>query len=134
MYKFKLKKVNKPKKGNLDKDVYWLCESLCLSSGRDIGFTAVKIINEVLKNLSNDKRISSEIIAKDLKVSQGLVNHHLRNLIDAGILIRDKNQIFVNGGTLKEAVSTIKREINYVIEDIEQIAEDIDAELGFNNR
>jgi len=134
MAELKLKKINKPKKGNVQKDIDWFCDSLCLSSGRDTEFTSTKIISDILSKISEHEKVFSEGIAEDLDLKQGLVNHHLRNLIDSGIVIREKKQIFIRGGSLKEAIIEMRREALSMFDNIEKIAEEIDNEIGIHNR
>ncbi len=134
MAELKLKKINKPKKGDVEKDIDWFCDSLCLSSGRDTEFTSTKIISDILNKISEHEKVFSEEIAKDLGLKQGLVNHHLRNLIDSGIIIRKKKQIFIKGGSLKEAVIEMRRDVLSTFEDIEKMAGEIDNEIGIHNR
>ena len=134
MVELKLKKINKPKKGDVEKDINWFCDSLCLSSGRDIEFTSTKIISDILNKISKHKKIFSESIAEDLNLKQGLVNHHLRNLIDSGMIVREKKQIFIRGGSLKEAVIEMRRDALAILESIEKMAEEIDGGMGVYNR
>jgi len=130
----KLKKINKPKKGNSIKDINWLCESLCLISGRDTDLNSTKIITEILKTISKHKKVYSEDLAKDLNLKLGLINYHIRNLIDSGILIRKNKQIFIKGGSLKESIKEIRTNYLLVLDDIEIIAEEIDSNFGIHNR
>lgn len=129
-----LKKLNKPTKGDVDQDINWLCHSFGLCSGRDTQYTSKKIVAQILDKASEKEEVKSEGIAYDLGLSQGLVNHHLRSLISSGIIIRDKKRIYIRGGSLKQAVREIKREAIAMFEDIEDMAEEIDQELGLESR
>ncbi len=134
MKKIKIKKINKPKKEELDRDITWLCNSLCLSSGRDTEYTSEKIIKNILNKLSKKKKPVSKNIADDLDLTQDLVNYHLRKLIKAGVVVRKKKKITIRGGSLKQAVKEIKRDTKNMLKDIEKIAESIDEKLGIENR
>ncbi len=134
MVELKLKKINKPKKGAIENDINWLCNSLCLSSGRDTEFTSTKIISDILNKLSENEKVFSEGIANDLGLKQGLVNHHLRNLIDSGIVVREKKQIFIKGGSLKESIIEMRQDVLSMFENIEKMAEEIDENIGIHNR
>ncbi len=130
----KLKKINKPEKGSSNKDINWFCKSLCLISGRDIDSNSNKIITRILKTVSKHEKVYSEELARDLDLKLGLINYHIRNLIDSGILIRKNKQIFLRGGSLKEAIKEIRENSLSILEDIEIIAEEIDSSFGINNR
>lgn len=134
MATLKLKKIDKPAKGDLEEDITWFCDSLGLSSGRDTESVSNRIMSDILKKVSEQENISSDRIAEDLDVKKGLVNHHLRNLIDSGIIRREKKQILIRGGSLKAAVHEIRRETLNTLEDIEKIAREIDNELGIMSR
>ena len=129
-----LKQYNKPTKDNVEKDIKWLCDSFGISSGRDTSFTSNRIVADILKQAAEQKRIFSETIADNLKLGQNLINHHLRNLINSGLIIRERKQILIRGGSLKEAVKEIRKDALRILDSIELIAEEIDEELGIKNR
>ncbi|HHI04033.1 MAG TPA: ArsR family transcriptional regulator [Candidatus Woesearchaeota archaeon] len=129
-----LKQYNKPTKDNVEKDIEWVCDSFGLSSGRDTSFTSNKIVADILEQAAEQKRIFSETIADNLELSQNLINHHLRNLINSGLIIRERKQIFIRGGSLKEAVREIRKDAMRILDSIELMAEEIDEELGIKNR
>lgn len=133
-YMLKIRKLDKPKKENVNNDINWLCDSLGLSSGRDTLATRNRILYNIIKKKSNKESISSEVISSDLGISQGLVNHHVRKLIDGGIIRRRKGKILIRGGSLKQAIKEMKRDAVFALEDIEDIAEEIDEELGISIR
>lgn len=129
-----LKQYNKPTKDNLEKDIEWLCHSFGLSSGRDTSFTSNRIVAEILEQAAEQKRIFSDTIADNLELSQNLINHHLRNLINSGLIVRERKQILIRGGSLKEAVKEIRKDALRILDSIELMAEEIDEELGMKNR
>ena len=129
-----LKQYDRPKEDSIAKDIKWFCKSFGLSPGRDTAYTSNMIVANILAQAADKKVISSETIAKNLKLSQNLINHHLRNLINSGLIIRKRKQILIRGGSLKEAVREIRRDALRILDTIEIIAEEIDNELGFQNR
>ncbi|MDD3042656.1 MAG: ArsR family transcriptional regulator [Methanosarcinaceae archaeon] len=129
-----LKKLEKPSIKNLEDDLYWFCESFGFSSGRDIENTATQIIFSMLENISRDKSISSEGLANDLEIKVSRVNHHLRNLRDSGLLYRENKKIFLRGGSLKAAVLEMRKDTERILDELECIAEEIDAVMGIKNR
>ncbi len=134
MIKVILKQFDTPKEENLQKDIDWFCNSFGLCSGRDTLLTSNRIVSDILKQAAENKRIYSETIASDLSLNQNLINHHLRNLISSGLIIREKKQIHIRGGSLKEAVREIRKDALRILSSIEEVAEDIDEELGLKNR
>ncbi len=129
-----LRQYDKPKEEGVSRDIDWFCDSFGLSSGRDISSTSTKIITDILSQAAEERRIYSETLANDLQLSQNLINHHLRNLINSGLIIRERKQILLRGGSLKEAVAEIRRDALRILDVIEEIAEEIDHELGLRHR
>jgi len=129
-----LKQYNRPKEEDVKKDVEWFCDSFGLKSGRDTRDTVNRIVFDILEQASENKRIFSETIAEDLELSQNLINHHLRNLINSGIILRERKQITIRGGSLTEAVKEIRKDALRILDTIEVIAMEIDENLGLKNR
>ncbi len=130
----KIKQLDKPLNGEVEEDINWICDSLGLCSGRDVDSTTNKIIIEILEQRANLNPVSTNKLSEDLELKQGIINHHLRALINSGLIIRENKQIFIRGGSLKEAVKEMRRDALRLFEDIEEMAEIVDKELGLKNR
>ncbi|MCS3923239.1 winged helix-turn-helix transcriptional regulator [Methanosalsum natronophilum] len=126
--------IEKSNEKDLDKDIRWICDSFGLSSGRDIDDISIKIIRDLLNNIPSETNISSEMIANDLGISTSRVNHHIRNLIQSGLLYRKKRYIYLRGGSLKAAVQEIRKDSERIFDELEQVAEEIDQNKGIKNR
>ena len=126
--------LEKPREKTLEKDVYWLCDSFGLSSGRDVDNMATRIVMSLLDNISENERISSEMIADSLDVNLSRVNHHLRNLINSGLVYREKRKLYLRGGSLKAAVQEMRKDSQRMFDELEAIAAEIDQEIGIRNR
>ncbi|MEW5896889.1 MAG: ArsR family transcriptional regulator [Nanoarchaeota archaeon] len=130
-----IRQVNKPVARDVYEDIEWLCDSFGFCQGRDIENIATQVIKEVItykKSCREDgDLLSSEILANELGISIGRVNHHLRNLIDFGLLEREKRVILLRGGTLTAAVREIRKDTERILDEIEFIAAEIDKNLGY---
>jgi predicted transcriptional regulator len=126
--------LEKPREKTLEKDIYWLCDSFGLSSGRDVDNMATRIVMSLLDNISEKERISSEMIADSLDTNLPRVNHHLRNLINAGLVYREKRLLYLRGGSLKAAVQEMRKDSQRMFDELETIAAEIDQEIGIRNR
>ncbi|MBC7085235.1 MAG: winged helix-turn-helix transcriptional regulator [Methanomethylovorans sp.] len=126
--------LEKPKDKNLESDIRWLCDSFGLSSGRDTENMATRIIMNMLSMLAEDDRVTSESIADNLDVRLSRVNHHLRNLIDSGIIYRKKRLLYLRGGSLKAAVQEMRKDSERIFDELEAMAEEIDKKMGLKNR
>lgn len=129
-----IKCLDKPQEKNIDQDIEWISDSFGLCSGRDIDCTANKILDRMLKRLPQQERIPSESIAEELHISQGMVNHHIRSMVDSGMIYREKKLILLRGGSLRSAVESMRKDVNRAFEEITTIAEELDQSLGFRNR
>ncbi len=127
--------LEKPREKKLEHDISWLCDSFGLSSGRDTENLATQIVMGLLKQLAmNEERIFAEMIAESLEVSPSRVNHHVRNLINTGLLYRERRAICLRGGSLKAAVREMRKDSDRIFDELEEIAEEIDARMGIKNR
>lgn len=126
--------LEKPREKNLENDIYWLCNSFGLSSGRDVENMATRIVMSLLDKVSEKERISSEMIANALGVNPSRVNHHLRNLINSGLIYREKRKLYLRGGSLKAAVQEMRKDSERIFDELEAIAAEIDQEKGIQNR
>ncbi len=126
--------LEKPRYENLEDDVRWLCDSFGLSSGRDTENMATRIVMDMLRMLAEEDRVTSESIADNLDVRLARVNHHLRNLIDSGMIYRRKRLLYLRGGSLKAAVQEMRKDSERIFDELEVMAEEIDRKMGLNNR
>lgn len=132
MNRIMIKRINSEPSKNLDDEISWLSDQLCLSSGRDINNIATKVLKLVLENSSKSVPLTSLDISNELGISLPTVNHHIRNLIDSGILVREKNRIYLRRKTLVSIINELRKDIDRVLSDMEEIANDIDDKLGLN--
>ncbi|MDK2907803.1 MAG: hypothetical protein PWQ87_261 [Candidatus Woesearchaeota archaeon] len=132
MNRIMIKRINSEPSKNLDDEIYWFSDQLCLSSGRDINNIATKVLKLVLENSSKSVPLTSLDVSNKLGISLPTVNHHIRNLIDSGILVREKNRIYLRRKTLVSIINELRKDIDRVLSDIEEIANDIDDKLGLN--
>jgi predicted transcriptional regulator len=127
--------LEKPREKRLEEDIRWFCNSFGLSSGRDTENLATQIVHDLLQQLAeNQDRISSDIIAKSIEVNQSRVNHHIRNLINSGLIYREKRGLYLRGGSLKAAVQEMRKDSERMFQELEEIAEEIDEQMGLKNR
>ncbi|MEZ5336318.1 MAG: ArsR family transcriptional regulator [Methanolobus sp.] len=127
--------LEKPREKKLEEDIRWFCNSFGLSSGRDTENLVTQIVLDLLQQLAeNQDRISSDIIARSIEVNQSRVNHHIRNLINSGLIYREKRGLYIRGGSLKAAVQEMRKDSERIFQELEEIAEEIDEQMGLKNR
>ena|SRR5690606_31164827 len=123
--------IDLPKADKIKDDVKWICESLGFMSGRDTEYTSFKIMFKLLQEFRNDEIIATETIARSLRLEPPTVNHHLRNLLETGVIVREKRKVVLRGGSLSSAIEEMRRDSDRLFERVLEIAKKIDEEMGF---
>ena len=129
-----LKSLDKPREKDLNKDITWVCDSFGFQEGRDLQQVTVRLVDDMLKRLSREGGVASETIAEDLDISTARVNYHIRNLMDAGFVHRQRRLIFLRAGSLQSTVEEMRKDANRIFDELSVMARHIDAALGIKNR
>lgn len=129
-----LRQLRKPPHTGIETDLRWMCDSFGFVQGRDINKLAARIMLDLVEKSARVDKVSSDMIAKDLHITPARVNHHIRNIMESGILFRKKQYIFLQGGSLKSAVEEMRRDANSIFDELSRIAEEIDDAVGLENR
>ena len=120
-----------PRKRKVTDEIKWICNSLGFSSGRDIEDTSFKIMNELLLHFKKSEIVSSEELSKSLKLDTPCINHHLRNFVNSGVIIREKRKVALRGRSLTSAIEEIQKDCDRMFEKIIAISKEIDKEFKF---
>ena len=125
-----LKNLPRPLTNDLTSETFWLCDTLGLSSGRDLDNLSSQIILKILEQPSCDSGISSEKLGDLLDISAGRVNHHIRNLSRTGILYRERRMVHLRGTNLRDTIRELRRDANRIFDELEAVAGEIDSLTG----
>lgn len=129
-HRITIRTVRKPVKKNLNEELQWMGDSLGLASLRDKDRSCFRIFIELLKSTRKNKALSSDEIAYKLKLSRGTVVHHLHRLMEAGLVIQEKNRYMLRVGNLEAVMEEIQKDVDRTFSDLRDIAKDIDKNLG----
>ncbi len=124
-----IRDIEKPREDKADDDLKWICDSLGFASGRDIEETSLKIMAELLGQFREKDVVATEEIAKSLKIEAPTINHHLRNLMETGIIIREKRKVALRGRSFSDAIEEMRRDSDRMFERILEVAKRIDEEF-----
>lgn len=116
------------KDDKLNEQLQYLGRSLGLFTDRDKDNSCFRVFIELLQFKNHP--ISSDQIAYKTNLSRGTVIHHMHKLLEAGIVIQENNKYILRVSSLKKLVGEIKKDIDRLMLDMEQIATDIDNKLG----
>ena len=126
--------VRKPTKKDVNSDLQWIGNSLGLFGIRDKDKSCFRIFIELLKSTRQKKPLSSDELAFRLNLSRGTVVHHLNNLMEAGLVVSNKNKYLLRDDNVETLVSDLRQDVELVFAELTRIAEDIDDSLGFEMR
>ncbi len=124
-------KIRKPVVNDVNEELRWFGSSLGLFNLRDKDSSCYRIFVELLKAARKNQGLTSDELAAMLSLSRGTIIHHIRKLIDAGLVIVDKNRYFLRESNLSVLISELKKDFERTCSDLENVAKDIDKWLGY---
>ncbi len=127
-------KIRKTEQKDINKDLQWLSKSLGLFGERDKEKSCFRVFIELLKSARKGQSLSSDEIAIRTNITRATVIHHLTKLIETGIIIPVDNKYFLRTDNLEMLIEEIKKDVLRVLEDMKQMATDLDEELGLMKR
>ncbi|MBI5389309.1 ArsR family transcriptional regulator [Candidatus Woesearchaeota archaeon] len=122
-------KVRRPHRSNINEELQWFGTSLGLFGLRDKDKSCFRLFIELLKS-NKDLGLTSDEIGERLGLSRGTVVHHLRKLMDAGLVVQQKNRYLLRVENLSQLIAELERDLKRTCEDLKDIAREIDRTLG----
>jgi predicted transcriptional regulator len=123
-------KLGKPAKNDINHELQWLGHSLGLFNIRDKDKSCFRIFIELLKSAKQREPLSSDDIAVRLELTRGTIIHHINNLINAGLVIQEKQRYLLRVEKLSHLIEELHRDLENACKDIKDVARDIDEWLG----
>ncbi|HLD18993.1 MAG TPA: ArsR family transcriptional regulator [Candidatus Nanoarchaeia archaeon] len=123
-------RMQRPTSHTLNEDLKWFGRSLGLFGIRDRDKSKYRIFVELLKSSRQGKALTSDELAVKLGLSRGTVVHHLNSLMETGIVMNQKNQYAIRVDNLKVLVDELQRDLVRAFDDLREVAQTIDKELG----
>ena len=123
-------KHRKPSDKDLNKQLQWLGSSLGLFNLRDKDKSCFRIFIELIKASKQKIPLTSDELAARSNLSRGTVVHHLNKMMRAGLVVSHKNKYLLRVENLETLVAEIQKDIKRTMNDLKEIAEQIDKELG----
>lgn len=129
-----VRQIERPIIRDEGEDLQWFCNSLGIGEGRDLERIAPRVLFTLLEHQPYEKGLPVDTIAQDLAVSSSRINHHIRNLVDAGAVYRHKRLIYLRGNSLRSMVQEIRKDVLRMLDDLEIAAAEIDQAFGIGKR
>ncbi len=126
--------LRKPSEKDVNKDLQWFSESLGLFGERDKEKSCFRVFLELVKATRRKSALNSDEIALRSNLSRATVIHHLHKLIESGLVIPYENRYLLRVDNLESLVKELKKDIIRSFEDLQDIAKELDEELGLIKR
>jgi len=97
---------------------------------RDKDRSCFRTFIELVKAAKERKPLSSDELALRLGLSRGTVIHHINKLIDSGIVLHEGNRYLLRVDSLKQLIQELKEDLQRNLNDLEEIAVELDGKLG----
>lgn len=128
--KLTIVRVRRSQSDNIHQELQWLGNSLGLFSLRDKNSSCFRVFITLVRRAKVNQTISSDEIAEKLHLTRGTVIHHLNRLMDAGIVIKEANGYILRDTNLERVVGRIKHDLDMAMNDLLEVAKDVDEKLG----
>lgn len=122
-------RIKKPQRKDINTELQWLGASLGLFSLRDKDKSCYRIFVELIKATKKGVGLSSDKIAYKSGLSRGTVIHHINKLIDAGLVVGERNKYILKRDALKGLINELEKDLNKTLVEIKQIANELDDKL-----
>ena len=106
-----------------------LCEAVGVVSGRDRDKTVIQVFRTMIRH-SGDKGIGGSELSELSGVNRITCLHHLKRLEEAGLVESEKGRYHLRQENLKKTMKELRRETLSLFDMIEEMAQEIDKELG----
>lgn len=116
--------------GTTNEQIRWLAAALGMFNPRDKESCQFRIFIEILKSLRTKKGLSSDELAYRLRISRGNTVHHLKKLLEAGIITKEGKKYTLRSYNLESLIYELQRDARNAFEDIKEVAKKIDKDLG----
>lgn len=74
--------------------------------------------------------LSSDQIAYQLRLSRGTVVHHINNLLESGIVSKERGGYALRMESLQEMITEMKRDLEKMFLRLDKVSKEIDDMLG----
>jgi predicted transcriptional regulator len=129
-YKVTIIKVRRTPTENINQELQWIGNSLGLFNQRDKDSSCFRVFITLVKKARRNEPLSSDEIAEQLHLSRGTVVHHLTRLMEAGIVIREREGYLLREAMLQQIVRDIQRDMENIFSELNNVAKEIDERLS----
>jgi predicted transcriptional regulator len=132
--KILIRDLEKPSEKNIEQDIEWICECFGFFERIDRDKTASLIFKKLLDSRTSGGGLSSTRLGEETSVTRAAALNHLKRMMCTGLVIKEGNEYQIRCSSLFLTISEMHRDVDRIFEDIEQIAKDIDENVGIKHR
>jgi DNA-binding MarR family transcriptional regulator len=132
--RFTVRVLKEPKQKSTETDLQWLFQSLGFGGSRDKEKTAFHIFHLLVLAAKNNKGLTSDEIADEVKPTRGAVVHHLNKFMRAGLVVKVHHGYELRMGSLKRTIGEVELDAQRAFERMLTIAEEVDKQLQLTAR
>jgi predicted transcriptional regulator len=122
-------RTKKPEFDTINEKLQWFAGSLGLFNLRDKDRSCFRIFIELVKMARSNEVISSDELALRLGLTRGTVVHHLNKLLEAGIIVSNRNRYELRVNSLEALVDMIEEDFVKSCASLREVAKEIDGQL-----
>jgi predicted transcriptional regulator len=127
-------RAKKPTEKTVDAELEWLCSSLGFCEDIDRDRTASAIFRKLLESTYEGRPLRSDDLAEGVGKSRGAVVNHLNKLINSGLVVRYGTRYELREQSLRNTLLEMRRDMERMFQDMDEIAEEIDRRMGSAGR
>jgi predicted transcriptional regulator len=124
--------TRRPQRGDVNLKIQYFGRCMGLFGLRDKDQSCYRLFIELVKSARDGDPISSQELAYKLDLTRGTVVHHLNHLMNAGIVKVSENRYSLKESSLKLVIKSVKLELDEAMENLKQVALELDTELGLD--
>lgn len=129
-----LRDVEKPREKTLSNDINWICESFGIYELIDKDKTAANIFRQLIESMAKEEGMTSTELSVKANVTRSGVLKHLKKMMIIGLVVQDGRQYRIRCSGLYRTILEIKHDVEYIFENMESMAIEIDEEVGIKQR
>ena len=130
MQRITIVSIRKPQYKNINEELQWLGASLGLFNLRDKDKSCFRLFIALLKASRTGKGLSSDQLTDQLKLSRGTTIHHLNKLMEAGMVIKNRNVYLLRVTNLHALIEEVEKDTKRITEALKDVASEVDKWMG----
>lgn len=127
-----VRNLERPFEKSLSNDINWVCESFGFYEKIDKNKTSAAIFKILLEKTRNNQGVTTRELAKELKISRISALNHMKKFITAGLASQEGLEYWLRSPRLQRTIRELRKDLNRIFEDIEEITGEIDSEIGLS--